>query len=144
MVWWLLWNSNLYYTAVPSTRVRNSQLDANTEQNADLDPEGLEPRTTLHVVWGYARRTKQTLAITIVAKVPPISHQGPTMDPSVSCWASEKKKTDHFLRWLVETYSVEPGFSNALHHCLDLRHLENSTHISSPHHTHVHNLCQLL
>ena len=27
------------YTAAPSTRVRNSQLDATTEQNADLDPE---------------------------------------------------------------------------------------------------------
>ena len=35
-----------YYTAAPSSRVRNSQLDATTEQNADLDPELLEPRTT--------------------------------------------------------------------------------------------------
>ena len=62
-----LWNS---YTAASSTRVRNSQLDATTEQNADLNPEWLELRTTVHVVQGYARRTKQTLASTILfAKV---------------------------------------------------------------------------
>ena len=37
-----------YYTAAQSTRVRNnSQLDATTEQNADLDPELLELRQTL-------------------------------------------------------------------------------------------------
>ena len=40
----------IYITAALSTRVRNSQLDATTEQNADLNPEGLELRTTLHVV----------------------------------------------------------------------------------------------
>ena len=68
MVWWFLWNSNLYYTAVPSTRVRNSQLDATTEQNVDLDPEWLELRTTLHVL--YARRTKEHLPSTIVTKFP--------------------------------------------------------------------------
>ena len=49
-------------------RVRKSHLDATTEQNADLDSECLELRTTLHVV--YARKTKQTLASTIVSKVP--------------------------------------------------------------------------
>ena len=27
------------YTSAPSTRVRNGQLDATTEQNAGLDPE---------------------------------------------------------------------------------------------------------
>ena len=38
-----LWNSNLYnyYTAASSTRVRNSQLDAITEQNSDLGPKWL-------------------------------------------------------------------------------------------------------
>ena len=63
----------IYNTAAMVTRVRNSWLDAATEQNADLNPEGLEMKTTLHVVRGYARRTKQTLATantTIVAKVP--------------------------------------------------------------------------
>ena len=39
-----LWSSNLYYTAVLSTRVSNSQLDATTEQNADLNPEWLKLR----------------------------------------------------------------------------------------------------
>ena len=56
----------------PSTRVKNSHLDATTEQNADLDPEWLELRTTLHVVRGYARRrTKPTerLPVPVVTKV---------------------------------------------------------------------------
>ena len=78
----VLWNSNLiYYTAAPSTRVRNSQLDATTEQNADLDPEWHELRTTLHVVYGARRDkqmnnlgTKHTLASTIVAIVASTAH----------------------------------------------------------------------
>ena len=41
------------------------QLDATTEQNADLDPELLELKTTSHVVYA---RTKQTLASIIVTK----------------------------------------------------------------------------
>ena len=54
-----LWNSNLLLYSSPSTRVRNSQLDATTKQNANLDPEWLELRTTLHVVRGYTRSTPQ-------------------------------------------------------------------------------------
>ena len=68
-------------------------LDATTEQNADLDPEWLELRTTLHVVRGYARRTKkQTLASTIVAKVLVWIRQ----------WAAELPKKSRSL-WLIET-----------------------------------------
>ena len=36
-----LWNRNLCYIAALSTTVRNSQLDATIEQNADLNPEWL-------------------------------------------------------------------------------------------------------
>ena len=62
------------------------QLDATTEQNADLDPEWLALRTTLHVV--YAGTINQTLTSTIVAKVPALIRQ----------WAAELlKKADRFL-----------------------------------------------
>ena len=134
MVWWSLWNTNLHYTAAPSIRVRNSQLDATTEQ--------MQSCTLNDLSWGPhlstpTRKTKQTLASTIVTKVPAWIHQ----------WAAEllKKRITSYSK----TYwnSVEPGLSSAPHwHWLDPRHMESSSRTSRLHHTHthVHNLCLLL
>ena len=87
---------------------------------------GLELRTTWHVHVVYGTRIKQTLASTIVAKVPAWIRQR----------AAELLKTDRFLCWT----SVEPGIGklSVPHPCLDPHHLENSTR-TSIHHTHVHN-----
>ena len=135
------WDSNLYYTAAPSTRVKNSQLDATTEQNADLDPKWLELRTTLHIVYA---RTKQTLASTIVAKVLAWICQ----------WAAELLKKGRSLPTLkiIETLWSQASVVSAPPSLpqLDSRHyFENSTdtpvsadahlhHTTSATHTHTH------
>ena len=71
--------------------MRNSQLDATTEQKCRPGPW---MRTTLHVVYGA--RTKQTLASTIVTKVPAWIRQ----------WAAELLKKQiglHYRPRLTET-----------------------------------------
>ena len=117
IVWWFLWSSNLYYTSPPSTRERNSHLDATTEQNADLDPEWLE------------------LGTDHITCMPGLSKQLPQYHTVFQGqWAAELLK-----KQITSTYwnSVEPGFGSlsAPHHCLDPQHMENSTCMSSPHHT---------
>ena len=121
----VIYNS-YYYTAASSTKARNSQFVATSEQNVDLDPEWLELRTTLHACVVYARTT---LASTND------SCQGPSMDPSVSYWAQ--------ITSYAKTYwnSVEPGFGSAPY---PPDTSENSTRTSNLPHTHFHYICWLL
>ena len=128
MVWWFLWNSNLYYTAAPNNWSEKQSVGCHYRAKCRPNPEWLELRTTSHVVWGYARRNKRTLTSTIVAKVMAWIHQ----------WAAELQKRQialtywsqalvawvhHTTAWILDTWSW----------------LENSTlHTSSLYHTHVH------
>ena len=93
IVWWFLWNNNLYYTAVPSTRVRNSQFDATTEQNADLHGPWMN-WTEDRPHYMYAR-TKQT-----VATVPYC------LPRWVSCWAPKKSRSLRLIEILWSQASV--------------------------------------
>ena len=117
----VIYNS-YYYTAASSTKARNSQLVATSEQNVDLDPEWLELRTTLHACVVYARRT---LASTND------SCQGPSMDLLVSYWAPKKSRSLPTLR-LIETLWSQ---ASVVHHTRPT--LRRTAHARLIYHTHI-------
>ena len=88
MVWWLLWNSNLHYTAAPGSESKNSLV-------------GCRYWVKHHEIWTQVKDhlsicQNETLACTIVTKVQ--AKLGPGgMDPSTWRAAEVQKKQDMSL-----------------------------------------------